>query len=161
MLAPMLTTLVIENIDKSSVSFSWELRLRMWEFAIERINEKSLFGWGLDASRTFNDTIEVRGYQMPIISLHPHNFGLQIWLETGLIGVFLFSAAAMSLAVRVSTSWSLSRLQGAAIAACSGAILVFANVTFGAWQEWFWACAAWVAAMCFLIGPEHQEYPQK
>jgi hypothetical protein len=30
-------------------------------------------------------------------------------------------------------------------------------LSFGAWQEWFWACAAWVAAMCFLVGPAPEE----
>jgi len=61
------------------------------------------------------------------------------------------------LAVRVANSWNLTRSQGAAIAASAGVILIFGMVTYGAWQEWFWACTAWVAAMCFLVGPEPEK----
>ena len=153
MLSPILISTLLSMIDKTFLPDSWAMRVDMWHFAIARIEEKSLFGWGLDASRSFTDTYSFKSLDLPNISLHPHNFGLQLWLETGLIGVSLFSTATLMLAIRVSSSWNLGRLQGAAIAGSSGAFLVFMFLSFGAWQEWFWACAAWVAAMCFLVGP--------
>ncbi|MCF6294032.1 MAG: O-antigen ligase family protein [Robiginitomaculum sp.] len=153
MLSPILISTLLGMVDKTALPDSWAMRVDMWHFAIARIEEKALFGWGLDASRSFTETYRFKTLDLPNISLHPHNLGLQLWLETGLVGVSLFSAATLMLAIRVSSSWNLGRLQGAAIAGSSGAFLVFMFLSFGAWQEWFWACAAWVAAMCFLVGP--------
>ncbi len=153
MLAPMVIPVIIDVFEGSNLPLSWEQRLDIWKFTSERISEKPLIGWGLDASRTFNSTYTLRGFEFPRISMHPHNFGLQLWLETGLIGVMLFSAATLTFAIRVSNSQNLTRLQGAAISGSSAAILVFANLSYGAWQEWFWASIAWIAAMCFLLGP--------
>lgn len=161
MLAPMLISTLLGVVDKSVLPDSWAIRVDIWHFAIARIEEKALLGWGLDASRSFTDTYRFKAFELPNISLHPHNFGLQLWLETGLIGVSLFSAATLMLAIRVSSSWNLGRLQGAAIAGSSGAMLVFMTLSFGAWQEWFWACAAWVAAMCFLVGPAPEKTPKR
>ncbi|MBL4616657.1 MAG: O-antigen ligase family protein [Robiginitomaculum sp.] len=157
MMAPMLVSTILGMVDKSVLPDSWAMRVDMWHFVIARIEEKALLGWGLDASRSFTDTYRFKTFDIPNISLHPHNFGLQLWLETGLVGVSLFSAATLMLAIRVASSWNLGRLQGAAIAGSSGAMLVFMFLSFGAWQEWFWACAAWVAAMCFLVGPAPEE----
>jgi len=153
-LAPIYLPVIASALQASDLPFSWDIRLENWQFAAERIAEKPFFGWGLDASRTFTDTYEMRGFQLPYISMHPHNVGLQLWLETGLVGVLLFCASLLAFAMRVSSSWHLSRAQGAAIAACSSAILTFSLLTFGAWQEWFWACISWVAALCILIGPQ-------
>lgn len=133
---------------------TWQMRLSIWQFAVDRISDKPLFGWGLDASRSFTGRTHIEGLPMTHISLHPHNVGLQIWLETGLIGVFLFTGTLLLLAIRVSTAPNLTRGQAAAICGCFSAFLVFSSMTYGAWQEWFWALFGWLAALCVLIGPE-------
>ncbi|PHR60069.1 MAG: hypothetical protein COA47_08465 [Robiginitomaculum sp.] len=161
LLTPMLMPFFLSLLDVDSLPLSWAIRVENWEFAIERIIDKPLFGWGLDASRSFTEPYQIRGNVLPNISVHPHNVGLQLWLETGLIGALLFAASALALAMRVSSAWNLSRSQGAAIAACVGAYLTFCTLTYGAWQEWFWGCAAWIGALCILVGPAPERVTQK
>jgi len=157
MLAPIVAPIAVDILRSFDLPLSWEQRVDIWQFASERIAERPMIGWGLDASRSFDSTYILHKLEFARIPLHPHNVGLQLWLETGLIGAILFSTATIALAIRVSSSWNLSRLQGATISASSSAILVFSTLTYGAWQEWFWASAAWVAAMCFLLGPPPDE----
>ncbi len=157
LLAPIVMPYFLSTLDIDRLPFSWAIRVENWQFALERIAERPLFGWGLDASRTFQHTYQMHGYDLPNISMHPHNVGLQLWLETGFIGALLFSITILILAIRVSTSWNLSRSQGAAIAASSAAFFVFCLFSYGAWQEWFWGCFAWISALCVLIGPEPEK----
>ncbi|MGB6316987.1 MAG: O-antigen ligase family protein, partial [Litorimonas sp.] len=77
---------------------SWDHRIRMWDYSLARILEAPLFGKGLDSSRTLQDDFTTRiGVDMPFVSLHPHNVGIQTWLETGLVGALLLSLALASL----------------------------------------------------------------
>ncbi|VAV87327.1 hypothetical protein MNBD_ALPHA06-808 [hydrothermal vent metagenome] len=156
-LAPIFMPILLENARNVALPVTWEVRLDIWQNTIQHISEKPLFGWGLDASRTFQDKYQLAGQASDYRPMHPHNVGLHVWLETGLIGVLLFASAILALAIRVSSSWCLTRNQGATIAASAGAILVFSLLTYGAWQEWLWGCVAWVAAMCFLVGPEPEK----
>ena len=74
-------------------------RLLIWSFAGDRIAERPLIGWGLDASRAIpggDDPIRPGESWMP---LHPHNAALQLWLELGVPGAVLFALlAALALA---------------------------------------------------------------
>ena len=129
---------------------SWGMRVHIWNFAAARIAEKPLFGWGLDASRTFDAEQQLGGLRFPAIPLHPHNFSLQVWLETGALGALLFAAAI------AASGWAAARVLGgqrapAAAAAASLAIIGFAwNVSYGAWQEWFLALP-FIAAAAVLL----------
>ena len=61
-------------------------RLLIWSFTGDRIAERPLTGWGLDASRAIpggRDPIRPGEAWMP---LHPHNAALQLWLELGAPG---------------------------------------------------------------------------
>lgn len=155
LLAPIYMGFITSVIGNGrDLPLSWQQRLEIWDFVPERIADKPLFGWGLDASRSFKDQLHLEGYPTAVGFMHPHNVGLQIWLETGLIGAMLFTASLLLLAIRVSASANLTRGQGAAITACFSAFLVFASISYGAWEEWFWALFGALAAMCVLIGPE-------
>jgi O-antigen ligase len=82
-------------------------RFAIWHFAIDRIAERPLLGWGLDASRALpggSDLIEdprlpelarMGGLWMP---LHPHNPALQWRLELGLPGAARALSAGESVA---------------------------------------------------------------
>ena len=117
---------------------SWGQRMGYWSHALDRIVEKPLLGWGLDASRTF----------APDIVLHPHDAPLQIWLEMGVPGAVLaaiFWAAAILRLQRPARD-----IPAAAAAASLAAYLLFAAVNFGVWQEWWLALGAWTVAMATL-----------
>ena len=82
-------------------------RMLIWDFTAERIAERPLLGWGMEASRTVpggrgqpeaaaldrmrvTDPGQRRWFAEPhvqILPLHPHNGALQLWLELGAVGV--------------------------------------------------------------------------
>ncbi len=160
-LAPIVLPLLTRYIDADTVSFSWGWRLKMWPYVVTQIDQHALVGWGLDASRTFTaDKFQMHGFSLSYLAMHPHNIGLHIWLETGLVGVMLSVTTLLLLGISIASQPQLSPWQGAAIAGSMAAFFVFATLTYGAWQEWLWACVAWVAALCVLAGPsddDHQE----
>lgn len=120
------------------LALSWGQRLEYWSYAVARIAEHPLRGWGLDASRTFS----------PHIQLHPHNGALQIWLELGVPGAILASlvwAFAFRRLARESRN-----LMTAATAGSAAVYLFFGLVSFGVWQEWWLALAGLVAVIAGL-----------
>lgn len=153
LLAPMVMPTIAALLDNVSLPFSWEWRVKMWAFTGEQIGLHPLFGWGLEASRSFTDyRFTLHGFTLEYLSSHPHNLGLQVWLETGMVGALLLSAAIALFGIRLSTTvnFSLNPLYGAAITGSCAVVLVFLSITYGAWQEWLWANIAWVAALCVL-----------
>jgi O-antigen ligase len=119
---------------------SWAQRMSYWRFALERILEHPLRGWGLEASRAM----------APGLILHPHNGALQLWLELGLPGALLGAALCASVFLGLSRP---TRDPGAvAGAATAAAYLTIGLVSFGIWQEWWVGlgliAASFCAAMC-------------
>lgn len=119
---------------------SWASRLQIWSFAIDRIAEHPLIGWGLDASRAFPEAIP----------LHTHNGALQLWLELGLPGA-LIMAALWAIAFRLIAARIEQRQAAAAAAAVAVACLATGAVSFGLWQEWWLALQAFAATACVLM----------
>lgn len=124
---------------------TWAIRAEVWRFASERALEQPFFGYGLDGPRTFTDEIVVRGQTMHAIQLHPHSASLQIWLETGVIGALLGAAALAFAGLKFGAALQANRVAAASACATLAAIGVMANVSYGAWQEW-WVATAFVAA---------------
>ena len=128
---------------------SYERRAQMWQFAIERIAERPVKGWGLDASRTFDGVISYRGFEWADIQLHPHASPLQIWLELGAVG------ACLTALLLGAAGWGLVRLFGrdrlaaAAMASALVALLAAWGFSFGFWQPWLWSLM--VLAVGFAI----------
>ncbi len=126
-------------------------RLLIWDFTIQRIRDKPLLGWGMEASRRIPGAGEPASAEtlarfgivpgVPIyetlapasrLPLHTHNGPLQVWLELGMVGALL---AAMLVFV-------LGRLaERSARPGVAAAMLASAAVTgllsFGTWQEWW------------------------
>jgi len=119
-------------------------RLLIWSFAGDRIAERPVTGWGLDASRAIpggDDPIRPGETWMP---LHPHNAALQVWLELGAPGAALFALlAALVWGALARVKWP------PLVAAAAGASLTIAFVgcfgTYGIWQEW------WLGTLSFAL----------
>ena len=130
---------------EARLPLSWSERVAYWTYAVQRIAEHPLRGWGLDASRAFG----------PNIGLHPHNDALQLWLELGALG------AAFAALVWVFVFRRLARDQrslAAASAAASAAVYVlFGAVSFGVWQEWWLALGALAAVIAALADRDENE----
>jgi O-antigen ligase len=110
---------------------SWAARVNIWIFATERMTEKPVFGWGLDASRTF------QGH----IPLHPHDAPLQLWFELGAVGAVLGALIWAYIFWRFAEAAPRRRLYAAAGCATAWSALVIGAFSFSLWQEW-WICLA-------------------
>jgi O-antigen ligase len=127
--------------------FSWAERIDIWRSAAARIGEQPWFGHGLDAARTMSSPALIRGETYHLISLHPHNAGLHIWLETGGVGACLFAAALSAGGWTAARALRDRREAAAAVAGGASAYAVHAYLSLGVWQEWWIATAFLLAAM--------------
>lgn len=135
---------------KEDLPLSWQHRTAMWEHISHRIWEAPLWGHGFDAVRTFDATMQLgRAQAWPIVSLHPHNAGLHIWVETGLIGALLACTVIYMLGRRLI----LAAIEPQTVSVYSSfiiAVALISAVTYGVWQDWWWACVIFTAAMLNL-----------
>ena len=150
-LAPLIGYLssLMVNGDLHAFPGSWEHRVRMCAYCWPQILEAPLIGSGFDSVRTFDEEYITRnGIQHTIVSLHPHNFGIHLWTETGFIGVMLACSALVTsyqaFNMRVMNADSAAFISGVFIAA-----LLISLVTYGVWQFWWWA------SFFFTIGLIH------
>jgi O-antigen ligase len=149
-------------------------RMLIWDFTAERIAERPLAGWGMEASRqipggrdqpsaTALDRMRVtdpalrRWFAEPhvqILPLHPHNGALQLWLELGAIGAAIAALLAWFLGVAAARSPCPAAAAGAL---ASGAVT--AMLSFGAWQAWWVAAMLLAAAACAGLPGRLREGP--
>jgi O-antigen ligase len=156
---PLAMPLVPMLIDRVAVTRaiphfppSFYQRLEIWNFALERIRERPILGWGFDAARAIpggTDKFQV-SFQVPwmtefyetstqFMPLHPHNGGLQIWLELGGVGALLLAFVLWRL---VRTQVGPGR-ESSLMAGFVAAALVPSTVAFGIAQSW------WLALLLF------------
>jgi O-antigen ligase len=150
-------------------------RLVIYNYSSQRIFEKPLAGWGMDAARSIPSGKEtaiisgcaisgrpdgrfVMGNWMP---LHPHNAALQAWLELGGIGVFLIVAALFVLARSCSRQASFERNRDLVAATFVMLFFIF-NISFGFWQGWLLLSMVMLCALMSLTtrqaAPDHSSH---
>ena len=155
--------LLASGIDPSimrELPLSWEHRLRMWSYSWELIRQAPLIGHGFDSSRVF-DELSFRapdGRDIIVMSLHPHNIGLQIWLETGMIGVILFAGFFLALMKHV-LRLALNSPQAFAVAGLIVATATNGAATIGVWQHWWWALIVFAASLVCLLPHKRSSLP--
>jgi O-antigen ligase len=119
-------------------------RLMIWSFTGERIAERPILGWGLDAARAIpggKDEIRPGQNRLP---LHPHDAALQLWLELGAPGAILFALVVGLLWLRLAEApWP--RIYAAAAGGSLAAALAVAFAGWGIWQEW------WLGTLSFVL----------
>jgi len=139
--------LLAETAD--DVKLSAGHRLLIWSFAGDRIAERPLAGWGLDASRAIpggKDPIRPDQTWMP---LHPHNAPLQLWLELGVPGAVLFAmVVALCWFALATVAWP--RLFAAAAGGSLAAALVASFASYGIWEEW-WLGTLWFSLFVIIV----------
>lgn len=151
MAAPLLAYIASQYAQNppGDVPLSWDHRLRMWGYCWNVIADNPLIGAGFDASRSFDETyIAKDGREITTVSLHPHNAGVQIWTETGLIGALLASAVIASL-IKPVQNFVQSRGHAGAVSGVIMATLIISSLTYGAWQFWWWG------SVFFAVGTLH------
>ena len=124
---------------------SAEHRMKIWDFTVEKIDEKPLWGWGMDASRSIPKEDRRLSPEIEILPLHPHNAFLQVRLELGIPGAILFAALVGAFFAKVAGG-NEDRFAAAVITGAAGAYLTVASVSYGIWQNW-WFAFAWALAV--------------
>ena len=138
------------------IPLSWEHRLRMWGYSWDLIQQAPIVGHGFDSARVF-DELTFRapdGRDITVMSMHPHNIGIQIWLETGLVGVFLavgFLLALLKSLLKICTAPA----QACAVSGLIVSIAASGAATVGVWQHWWWALIAFSAILICLVPKTH------
>jgi O-antigen ligase len=133
-------------------------RLAIWRFTADRIGDRPILGWGMDASRALPGGKERVNELMPqlelsdsaeALPLHPHDAPLQWRVELGLPGTLLAVAALAWSLHRVASDRLAPRWCRALALGYAAAVLTVAALSFGAWQAW-WLCAVWLTAALFV-----------
>ena len=133
-------------------------RLVIWRFVADRIADRPLLGWGMDASRAIPGGEAEASEVMPevklppgatVLPLHPHDAALQWRLELGLPGALL-CVVILGLALwRVAGSARMPPAQRALALGYAASVLTIAMLSFGAWQAW-WLSTVWLTAGFFV-----------
>lgn len=139
--APFIAGLA-QSVDKEALRFlpmSWTHRLYMWEFLPTQILEHPFIGQGFDSARTFNEQLVLpNGETVSLVSMHTHNAGLQIWLETGLIGALLAIFCVCQFFKPLSEFVTEKSMRGFGMSGFLISFIVTASLSFGVWQFWWW-----------------------
>jgi exopolysaccharide production protein ExoQ len=155
-------TIVALHQEEPAIKWSGIHRLLIWRFTADRIAERPVLGWGMDASRALPGGKTRFAALFPdahlpadaeALPLHPHNAALQWQVELGLPGTLL------CLAIVAWGAWRLGGADGAPHLARAGGLawaasaLVIALLDYGAWQAWWLSCLFLSAALCSAALP--------
>ena len=124
---------------------SWLHRLHTWDFTAERIFERPLLGWGLGAAPHLPGADDAVLGELTALSLHPHNFALQLWVELGVAGAAAGAALVWACVRAIAAVPAVAARAGAAAAFASA--FVIASLSYGVWQNWWIATLALTAAL--------------
>jgi exopolysaccharide production protein ExoQ len=126
-------------------------RVDIWLSFEAAVKAKWLFGSGFASSLNMQDA-PVAAFVPPervtmLGASHPHNAFLQIWVELGLVGASI--AAVLIALVFRAIAGMRPGLQPFALT-CMAVVMLVALVSHGAWQAWWAAILAAVAAFATL-----------
>lgn len=122
----------------------------IWGFSLSKFTQKPFLGYGPDTSNFIEDGQTVIGSihtgTMKFIPSHPHNFFIELLLETGIIGTSLFIIFILFLNYRIFHRSNFIEKK----------FLIFFNgyfwgaslVNFSYWQAWWQA--SYFLILCFL-----------
>ncbi|MEM1046362.1 MAG: O-antigen ligase family protein [Pseudomonadota bacterium] len=130
-------------------------RMRIWESYLFLVQEKPMFGWGIEASRNFDPTLLAHAVSPDslVFSNHPHNAFLQVWADLGGLGAGLY---CLLLAL---VGWRIEQCQAQTRPLLYGLFAAFvtaAAISHGAFQSWWMGS---IAVLFAAIVPLMQHEP--
>lgn len=132
--------------DAPWIKYSGIHRLLIWRFTADRIAERPILGWGMDAARELPGGKTDLSLRFPdaglppgsdAMPLHPHNAILQWEVELGAPGTLLSVAIVLWGVWRVGFDLHMPRAARAGAMAWAAAAMVVALLAYGAWQAWW------------------------
>ncbi|MFN4283705.1 MAG: O-antigen ligase family protein [Alphaproteobacteria bacterium] len=156
--APLLPPLTAGALDTDTLTartqnVSIAHRIIVWQFSAERIAEKPLAGWGMNAARAIpggKEKVVLIPNATPILGeklpLHTHNAPLQWWLELGLPGAVLMAGLWLFALVALARAFPARGPRAFALAGYAAAFVI-AGLSYGAWQAWWLATLGLAAAL--------------
>ncbi len=123
----------------------------IWAFALSKFDLAPWFGAGFDMiSRLPGATEIVKGsVALEVMPSHPHNFAIEVLVETGAVGFTTFAAALLLL---LAGGWRAMRAcggAGAALLGLSAAFWVASLVSYSFWS--FWWQGTYVLLMALVV----------
>ncbi len=156
-IAPTLFDLLATKVSEQNTGVladaSAALRLENWDFLARRILENPLTGFGLDSTRYMTFDTEQLYFKNDSI-MHPHNMGLQLWIEFGIFGVawaLAFMAYLYVFFMRLPAN--IRRLSF--ITLCG--VTVFLLVSWSIWASWLLALIFYLATLCVLAAKTNND----
>ncbi len=127
-------------------------RIKIWTATSQHILEEPVLGHGIDASKGLQtETGGGQGFFQPgisVVSHHPHNIFLQIWLDFGMIGALLWGGLLLIMTYRVYNAHEVAQPYIIAAAFCS---LMMLSTTFSLLQAWWLSGHIVTAVMLALL----------
>ncbi len=158
--SPKFVSAVTEAFPVPAYS-SFQHRIVIWSFAVDRSAERPWLGWGVRSSRyirgadmVIGDHVADRPALRPLVPmtlrsptaavmpLHPHNAPLQARLELGLAGFALLVLAVSAALWKVTSNGKTVRV---AMLGGTLAALTIWSLSFGLWQSW------WIASVLLTV----------
>lgn len=137
-----------EGVDWLQRSYAAQ-RMEIWDFISRRALEQPWLGHGVEATRTITNFDTARIYYPMSEVLHPHNFALQVWIESGAVGALFLCAFLIYLLHASYRSGSVAaRIFLPVLIACLSA----AATGYGLWQGWWLGSFTALAALSILMG---------
>ncbi|WP_419902636.1 O-antigen ligase family protein [Kiloniella sp.] len=167
LMMPLITTLTAplgEPENSYNLHTSAHHRFFIWGFVSDKILEAPLIGAGMDASRVYPNTEEevykrirsdgyITGAGDRVISLHPHNAPLQIWLELGLIGAIFAALCVLNILNWGNLFPHDNALRNISIQAAIITTILMTMLGYGIWQnKWFVMFYLFSALIALLPG---------
>lgn len=146
LLAGLPPDLPVREVKQNSLAH----RLAIWDFTIERIDERPLLGWGFDSSRWMPGGHDLLRKNAELLPLHPHDAALQLRLDLGIPGVVLGVLFALGLFRAIAAGWDDAGATALALAFTTAAV-VYAGLSYNLWHVW-WLTMLWLGAAFMLAG---------
>jgi len=115
-------------------------RQMIWRFTFEHAIQAPWFGHGIDTINLLpGANIKIHGMGQSYIPSHPHNWGMEIFAETGAVGLVAFIIALLVLAVRLVRAVLANRSPAVnlTLLALSAGFWTSASFNFSIWSTWW------------------------
>jgi O-antigen ligase len=145
----------------SSLPISAKHRLFIWNFVADKAIEHPVVGSGFFASKLTsmkeNSFAEYEGNLLPLFPLHPHNNILQIFFETGIVGLSLFILLGCKYLFYIGKNYHINDSSGLNLIsvcyACFATYMIIGMISYSMWQSWWVCIMLWITIMFCLVLP--------